>query len=111
MAQLALNRFKTQTVNVGIATQTAYTAPAGYTTVVLYVHIVNTVETTSAFTLFHKRSSESTEIIKNRDVPPSDAFSPLDGKLILETNDSITISGSEDNKLKMIISLLETANA
>ena len=37
--------------------------------------------------------------------------SPLDGKLILETNDSITISGSEDNKLKMIISLLETANA
>lgn len=111
MAQLALNNFKTVTVGITTTVQTAYTAPTGYTTVILYAHITNVADTTSAFTMYHKRSSTSTEIIKNRDVPPSDAFSPLDGKLVLETSDSITISGSENDKLKLIVSLLETANA
>lgn len=111
MAQLALNNFKTVTLEITTSTQTVYTAPTGYTTVILYAHITNVSDTTSAFTMYHTRSSINTEIIKNRDVPPSDAFSPLDGKLVLETSDSITISGTENDKLKIIISLLETANA
>lgn len=111
MAQLALNNFKTVTIGITTSVQTVYTTPTGYTTVVLYAHIANTADTTSAFTIYHKRSNTSTEIIKNRDVPPSDAFSPLDGKLVLETSDSLTISGSENDKLKLIVSLLETANA
>lgn len=111
MAQLALNNFKTVTVGISTATQTAYTAPTGYTSVVLYAHVTNVSDTSSSFTMSHQRSSTTTEIIRDRDVPVSDAFSPLDGKLVLETNDSITISGSENNKLKLILSLLETANA
>jgi len=111
MAQLALNNFKTVTVGITTTTQTAYTAPTGYTSVVLYAHITNVGDTSASFTMSHQRSTTTTEIIKNRDVPVADAFSPLDGKLVLETSDSITISGSESDKLKLILSLLETANA
>jgi hypothetical protein len=111
MAQLALNNFKTVTAGITTTNQTVYTAPSGYTSVVLYAHITNVGDTSATFTISHQRSSTTTEIIKDRDVPVSDAFSPLDGKLVLETNDSIVISASEDDKLKLILSLLETANA
>jgi hypothetical protein len=111
MAQLALNNFKTVTVGIATTVQTVYTAPTGYTSVILYAHITNVGDTSSTFTISHLRGATTTEIIKNRDVPPNDAFSPLDGKLVLETSDAITISGSENDKLKLILSLLETSNA
>ena len=43
-------------------------------------------------------------------VPTNDAFVPMSGKLVLETNDSVTIEASADSTLKIILSLLETAN-
>ena len=58
----------------------------------------------------HKRSSTETEIIKGANVPISEAFVPMSGKLVLETNDSIRISSQKNDTLKVILSLLETAN-
>ena len=110
MAQLALNRFQTETLNVTTDVQTAYTAPTGYTAIVLYAHITNIGASDATVTMYHKRSSTSTEIINQGTVPTNDAFIPLDGKLVLETNDSITISASANNSLKLILSVLETAN-
>ena len=40
----------------------------------------------------------------------SEAFVPMSGKLVLETNDSIRISSQKNDTLKVILSLLETAN-
>ena len=40
-------------------------------------------------TMSHVRSSTTTEIIKGATVPVNDAYIPLDGKLVLQTNDSI----------------------
>ena len=59
----------------------------------------------------HVRSSTTTQIIKDGNVPVNDAFIPMDGKLVLETNDSIQISASANSTLKLILSILETANA
>ena len=84
-------------------------APTGYTAIVLYAHVTNTSTTAASFTVSHVRSSTTTEIVKDATVPPNDAFIPLDGKLVLETSDSIKISASADNKLKLILSILETA--
>ena len=53
--------------------------------------ITETADTT--VTMSHVRSSTTTEIIKGANVPVNDAFVPMDGKLVLETNDSIQISG------------------
>ena len=109
MAQLALNRFQTETLVVTTADQTVYTAPTGYTAIVLYAHVTNISSSAASFTMSHVRSSTTTEIVKNATVPPSDAFIPLDGKLVLETSDSIKISASANSSLKLILSVLETA--
>ena len=109
MAQLALNRFQTETLVVTTADQTVYTAPTGYTAIVLYAHVTNISSSAASFTMSHIRSSTTTEIVKDAIVPPSDAFIPLDGKLVLETSDSIQISASANSSLKLILSVLETA--
>ena len=109
MAQLALNRFQTETLVVTTADQTVYTAPTGYTAIVLYAHVTNISSSAASFTMSHIRSSTTTEIVKDATVPPSDAFIPLDGKLVLETSDSIQISASSNSSLKLILSVLETA--
>ena len=48
--------------------------------------------TSATFTMSHVRSSTTTEIVKDVTVPPNDAYIPLDGKLVLETSDSIKIT-------------------
>ena len=40
---LALNRFKTFTKELTTVSQTIYTAPTGYTGIILYAHITNSV--------------------------------------------------------------------
>ena len=109
MAQLALNRFQTETLVVTTADQTVYTAPTGYTAIVLYAHITNVTTSAATFTMSHVRSSTTTEIVKDVTVPPNDAYIPLDGKLVLETSDSIKIAASANSSLKLILSVLETA--
>ena len=108
---LALNKFQTETLVVTTSNQTAYTAPTGYTAIVLYAHVTNITTSAATFTMTHVRSSTTTEIIKDASVPPSDAYVPLDGKLVLEPSDSIKIQGSANTSLKLILSILETANA
>ena len=108
---LALNRFQTETLEITTSNQTAYTAPTGYTSIVLYAHVTNVGAAAATVTMSHVRSSTTTQIIKDGNVPVNDAFIPMDGKLVLETSDSIQVSGSANSTLKLILSILETANA
>jgi len=110
MAQLPLNRFQTETLQLTTNEQTLYTAPTGYTAIVLYAHVANYGIIDSTVTMTHVRGATSTEIIKGANVPTNDAFVPLSGKLVLETSDTIKIYASENNTLKVILSILETAN-
>ena len=109
MAQLALNKFQTETLVLTTSNQTMYTAPTGYTSIVLYAHISNYGSSDTTVTMSHVRRSPTTEIIKGANVPVNDAFVPMDGKLVLETNDSIQISAGANSTLKCILSILETA--
>ena len=109
MAQLALNRFQTVTLDITDSDSTPSTAPTGYTAIVLYAHITNVTTSSATFTMSHVRSSTTTEIVKNASVPANDAYIPLDGKLVLETSDSIKIVASANSSLKLILSVLETA--
>ncbi len=108
---LALNRFKTYTKELTTSDQTVYTAPTGYTGIVLYAHVTNYAASASTITMSHVRSSTTTEIIKGASVPVADAYIPLDGKLVLETSDYIVAKAGDNSSLKVIISVLETANA
>ena len=43
--------------------------------------------------------------------PIADAYITLDGKLVLETSDSVQASAGANTTLKVLLSVLETANA
>ncbi len=110
---LALNRFKTYTLLLTTGSQTVYTAPTGYTGIILYAHVTNYASAATTLTMSHYRSSTSTntEIINEANVPVNDAYIPLDGKLVLETSDAIKATAGANTTLKVLLSVLETANA
>lgn len=107
---VAINIFKTVTANVTTAGSTVYTAPLGYTTVILLAQVSNTGLSTLTVSSDHIRSGVPTNIITNAALPKADAISLVSGKLILQTGDSITVSASADSSAQMLLSVLETAN-
>ena len=111
MAQLALNKFQTETLVLTTSNQTMYTAPTGYTSIVLYAHISNYGSSDTTVTMSHVRSSTTTQIINGAEVPVNDAYIPLDGKLVLETSDYVVGQAGANSTLKVLLSVLETANA
>jgi hypothetical protein len=111
---LALNVFKTITK---IATGTPvgiYTAPVGYSGVVLLAQVANIDSVSHDVTVSHQRmingSPIVTEIVKDLAIQGNDTANILNGKLVLETGDSLVLSGSDDTNLKFIGSILETLN-
>jgi len=110
---LALNVFKTITVIPTINPVGIYTAPTGYTGVVLLAQATNISATASYDVTFsHVRPSPSatTEIVKQFPIPSNDTAYLLPGKLVLESGDSLSISASNATNIKFIASILETLN-
>ena len=108
---LALNRFKTYTATLTTSSATIYTAPTGYTGIILYAHVTNYAAAATTLTMSHVRSGTTTQIIKGASVPVADAYIPLDGKLVLETSDYVVAEAGANSTLKILLSVLETANA
>ncbi len=107
---LALNVFQTipfvaPTVAVGI-----YTAPVGYTGVVLLAQAANAGSDTRTVSLSFKRDATTTEIVKNLPIEASDTANLLPGKLVLETGDILMLSADNANDVKFLGSVLETLN-
>jgi uncharacterized protein YdeI (BOF family) len=53
----------------------------------------------------------TTETVKDFQIPANDAASVLQGKMVIESLDSVRAYASDDNVLKVTLSILETANA
>jgi len=111
---LALNVFKTITK---VATTNAvgiYTAPVGYTGVVLLAQAANIGNDTHTISFSHQRTSAgiavTTEILKNFPISGSDSTNLLAGKLVLESSDVLVFSSSGSTNIKFIASILETLN-
>lgn len=115
MAVVALNTFKTirkslTTSNVGI-----YTCPSGVASIIILAQVTNvsTGTTTYSVSAFHSRNTESPTDYKfanNVSVPPNDSVNLIpDGRLVLETGDSIKVSSDSNNELNIVLSVLETA--
>jgi hypothetical protein len=107
---LPLNVFQTVTAVVGISSTEVYTAPVGYTGVVLLAQVANIGGTSHDVTFIHRRSSTDTEIVKDFPISANDSASLFSGKLVLESGDKLVISGSNATNLKFIASILETLN-
>lgn len=111
---LALNVFKTITSIASTSPVGIYTAPIGYSGVVLLAQVANVDAISHDVTVSHQRTvsgiAVTTEIVKNFAISGNDTASILDGKLVLETGDSLVLSGSNNTNLKFIGSILETLN-
>lgn len=110
MAVLPLNTFRTITRELGTTTQTVYTCPAGVTGIVLLAQVSNTGNATARVTFSHVRQRTTTELVKNSPIPIEDARSVLTGRLVLEEGDRISVGANANGALKIVLSIVESAN-
>lgn len=108
-----LNVFKTVTAELTTSNEVLYTAPTGFTGIVLMAQITNVTGSGATTTFSHFKTSGAieTELVKDFDVAPNDALSALTGKLVLEDGDSVKGSASVNGTLKITLSVLESLNA
>ena len=111
---LALNVFKTVTKVADTSPVGIYTAPVGYTGVVLLAQAANIGNSTQTVSFSHQRTTAgiavTTEILKDFPVSSSDTANLLSGKLVLESGDSLILSASSATDVKFLGSILETLN-
>ena len=111
---LALNVFQTVTAVVPASPTVVYTAPVGYTGVVLLAQVANIGATNQDVSLSHQRSvvgvAVTTEMLKQFPISGNDTANLLSGKLVLESGDKLVLSGSVASNLKFVGSILETLN-
>ena len=107
---LPLNVFKTVNVVAATSATEIYTAPVGYTGVVLMAQAANIDSTSHDVTFSHKRSSTVTELTKSTPIPGNDALAMVTGRLVLEAGDKLVLSASYATNIKVTVSLLETLN-
>jgi hypothetical protein len=127
MALIPLNTFKTKTSIIGSNTSsTVYVAPIGVTSIVLMAQVANITTQTQYVTFSHHRnlpvladaqgnggqpSNITTELVKEFPIPASDSGSMTSGKMIVESLDSIRCYATTTGTCKLVLSILETANA
>jgi hypothetical protein len=111
---LALNVFRTITSIVSTEPVGIYTAPVGYTGVLLLAQAANVGSTSQDISVAHVRTrtgvAVTTELFNEFPIPANDSVNLLAGKLVLEQGDSLKVVGSTNSDVKFIVSVLETLN-
>ena len=104
-----------------------YTAPPGVTAIVLMAQAANVTNSEVTVTFAHYRNipvfadpatyngyqaaNTVTELVKDFIIPPNNAASLIDGKMIVESFDSVIAYANTSESVKVTLSILETANA
>jgi hypothetical protein len=107
---LALNLFKTVATTVQSIPTINYTAPVGYSGVVLLSQVTNVGDDTHFLSVWHRRSTVDIQMLKNYPIPSGETLNLFTGKLILESGDNLLVQGTNSSELNLIISVLETLN-
>lgn len=104
-----LTSYKTFPAQASPIPATVYTAPAGYTALVLTAQVANQGLSGEDFTLNHVRSAVSNAIISQYTVPSNEVLyvsGGSSGTLVLEPGDSLEIIGTSSD-LIFTLSLVE----
>ena len=107
---LPLNVFKTVNEVASLSATEIYTAPTGYTGVILMAQAANIDSVSHDVTFSHKRGSTVTELTKSTPIPGNDALAMVSGRLVLEPGDKLVLSASDSTNIKVTVSILETLN-
>jgi len=108
---MAINIFKNVTEDLSTVDQTLYTAPVGYSAIILMAQISNTTGSpvTSTVKVVNADTSEYS-LITDFEIPGNDAAGVLTGKLVLEAGQSLAASANTNSALQMVMSILESQN-
>ena len=108
------NTFKLKTkTNVGVTTVGIYTAPASTTTVIIGVTLANTTGAGIHVGLGITRpsadvSKEDISLIQDVPIPQGSSFEFMAGnKLVLETEDTVTVESDTANSLDVALTIME----
>jgi hypothetical protein len=106
---LPLNVYQKVVGVVSTSPEIVYTAPIGYTGVVLMGQVANLSVNTEEV-LFSYVDENTTEIVPNSPVFSNDAIKLFSGKLFVLSGESLKLSGTNGTDLKYAFSILETLN-
>jgi len=108
-----LNIFRTVAVAITTTPTVVYTAPSGYTAIILMAQISNITSTSGTVTFIHENAAGTTltELVKDFAIAGNDASSATVGKLVVETAQKVKVSANANSKFKLVLSILESANA
>jgi biopolymer transport protein ExbD len=98
------NTFKNYTsASVGTGATTTYTVPSSTTSVMIGCNLAN--RTTSQIKV--DVQAAGAYVIKGAPIPSGSALSVLDGKIILETTDTVIVTSDTASSCDVILSVLE----
>jgi len=98
------NTFKNYTsASVGTGATTTYTVPSATTAVMIGCNLSNT----SASQVTVDVQVAGIYLVKGAPIPAGSALSVLDGKIILETTDTVVVTSSAATSCDVIVSVLE----
>jgi len=107
---MALNIFKNVRVNLTTTPTEVYETPVGYTAIILMAQVSNVTGTTASTSMSVVAGAQTTSLALDFPIPGNDAAGLLTGKLVLEPQQKILVSGSDNSSLQMVISILESQN-
>lgn len=106
---LPLNVYQKVVGIVSTTPEIVYTAPIGYTGVILMGQVANISLNTQEI-IFSYVDTNITEIVPNSPVASNDVIKLFSGKLLVLSGDGLQLSGSNATGLKYTFSILETLN-
>jgi hypothetical protein len=107
---MALNIFKNVRVNLTTVPTEVYETPVGYSAIILMAQVSNVTGTTASTSMSVVAGVQTTSLALDFPIPGNDSAGLLTGKLVLEPQQKILVSGSDNSSLQMVISILESQN-
>jgi phage-related tail fiber protein len=106
----ALNNFRTVTSTVTNTIANVYTAPSGYSAVVLLAQVSNlTGSTITVSGNIYQITGNNVSLVQAAPLPANDAINLVGGRLILQTGDSFAVGANVNAASQLTLSVLETS--
>lgn len=109
-AALPLNVFRVRPFELTTVEQVIYTAPQGYTGIILGAQITNIGNAPATVRMILRKNDVDYLMLKDFEVPVNDAAEGTTGKLVVEQGATLRAKASANGALNLVLSLLETTN-
>lgn len=92
-----------KSTGTGVTFDTVYTVPASTSSVIVGINIANLLSEEIAVTII----AGGLHLIKDCPIPVGSALSPLEGKIILEETEAVTVKCNRGSGCDVLVSVME----